>query len=87
MSEKRIYDVGLRFTVDNARPPQRTALHSALEAVRGVTVEASSVEEAEAQVDQIRVALERAADQRGHPRVARRLGRGDAKDGSRNTAA
>ena len=87
VSEKRTYDVGLRFTVDGTCPPQRSALHTALETVRGVSVEASSVEEAEAQVDQIRVALERTADQRGFPRAARHLSRGDPEDGSRYTAA
>jgi hypothetical protein len=62
MSETRLYDVGLRFTVDDSLPPRRRALHVALEKVRAVTVEASSLEEAEAQVDQVRAALEYAAD-------------------------
>lgn len=62
MSETRLYEVGLRFTVDDSIPPRRHALHGALEKVRAVTVEASSLEEAEAQVDQVRVALEYAAD-------------------------
>lgn len=66
MSEKRLYDVGLRFTVDDAVPPRRHALHAALEKVRSVTVAASSLEEAEAQVDQIRVALEYTADRLLH---------------------
>jgi hypothetical protein len=67
MSEKRTYEVGLRFTVDDGLPPRRSALHVALEKVRAVIVEVSSIEEAEAQVDQIRVALEYAADQSGIP--------------------
>ena len=62
MSETTLYEVGLRFTVDNRLWPPRTALHGALETVRAVVVEASSLEEAEAQVDQIRVALEHEAD-------------------------
>jgi hypothetical protein len=67
MGEKRTYDVGLRFTVEDAVPPGRNALHAALLTVRAVTVVASSVEEAEAQVDQIRVALECTADQTEAP--------------------
>lgn len=62
MSETALYEVGLRFTVDGRLGPPRKALHGALEAVRAVVVQASSVEEAEAQVDQIRVALEHQAD-------------------------
>ena len=64
MSETRLYEVGLRFTVDDRLRPPRKALHGALETVRIVVVEASSVEEAEAeaQVDQIRMALEHEAD-------------------------
>ena len=62
MSETGRYEVGLRFTVDDRLRPPRKALHGALETVRAVVVEASSVEEAEAQVDQIRVALEHEAD-------------------------
>lgn len=62
MSETARYEIGLRFTVDNCLRPPRKALHGALETVRAVVVEASSVEEAEAQVDQIRVALEHEAD-------------------------
>ncbi|HTT29877.1 MAG TPA: hypothetical protein VMG37_15790 [Solirubrobacteraceae bacterium] len=72
MSQKLTFDVGLRFTVDDALPPARNALHAALQSVHAVTVVASSAEEAEAQVDQIRVALERAADQR-HPWAAHLL--------------
>lgn len=71
MSEKRTYAVGLRFTVNDGVPPRRTALHTALQTVRAVTVEASTVEEAEAQVDQIRIALEGTADQRRVRRRAR----------------
>ncbi len=62
MSETRLYEVGLHFTVDDGLGPPRKALHGALESVRAVLVEASSIEEAEAQVDQIRAALEREAD-------------------------
>ncbi len=62
MSENGRYEVGLRFVVDNSLGPPRKALHGALETVRAVVVEASSVEEAEAQVDQIRAALEHEAD-------------------------
>jgi len=58
MSGRHLYDVGVRFTVDETVPPHRHALHTALEKVRAVTVQAASVEEAEAQVDQIRSALE-----------------------------
>jgi hypothetical protein len=87
MSEKATYDVGLRFTVDDALPPGRNVLHTALEAVRGVIVEASSAEEAEAHVDQIRVALECAADQRRFPRDVDDLGDGEAKDGPWHTTA
>ena len=58
------YEVRLRFTVDNALPPARNALHGAIEAVRRVTVMASSLEQAEAQADQIRLALEQKADRR-----------------------
>ena len=62
MSETALYEIGLRFTVDNGLPPPRKALHGALETVRAVVVQASSVEDAEAQVDQIRVALQHEAD-------------------------
>lgn len=62
MSETRLFDIGLRFTVDDALPPRRRALHTALEKVRSVSVAASSLEDAEAQVDQLRVALEYSAD-------------------------
>jgi hypothetical protein len=62
MSEVALYEVGLRFSVDNNLPPPRSALHGALETVRAVIVEASDAEEAEAQVDQIRLALEDYAD-------------------------
>ena len=64
MSEKALYDVQLRFSVDATHAPPRKALHGALETLRAVVVEASSIEEAEAQVDQIRVALEAQADDR-----------------------
>jgi hypothetical protein len=57
-----IYEVLLRFSVDKAKPPDRNALHGSLEAVRSVTVMASSSEQAEAYVDQIRMALEHEAD-------------------------
>jgi hypothetical protein len=62
MSEAALYEIGLRFSVDNTVPPPRRALHGALETVRAVIVEASNGEEAEAQVDQIRLALENYAD-------------------------
>lgn len=62
MRETRLYEVGLRFRVDDSLPPRRRAIHRALETVRAVTVEASSLEEAEAQVDQVRLALEYSAD-------------------------
>ncbi len=62
MSETALYEVGLRFTVDDRLGPPRKAMHGALETVRAVIVEASSVEAAEAQVDQIRTALEHEAD-------------------------
>lgn len=58
----RLYKLGLRFTVRDALPSRRRAVHTALQTVRAVTVEASSREEAEAQVDQVRVALEDSAD-------------------------
>ena len=58
------YEIRLRFTVDNALPPSRNALHGAVESVRGVTVMASSLEQAEAHADQIRLALEQKADGR-----------------------
>lgn len=57
-----IYEVLLRFSVDKAKPPDRNALHGSLDAVRSVTVMASSSEQAEAYVDQIRMALEHEAD-------------------------
>jgi hypothetical protein len=66
MSGTGTYKVGLRFTVDDRLVPPRKALHGALETVRAVTVEASSVESAEAQVDQIRVALEHEADRQDY---------------------
>lgn len=66
------YDVGLRFTVDNAVPPPRNAVHGALEAVRTVTVMASSIEQAEAHVDQIRLALEQNAEGGESLRLGRR---------------
>lgn len=58
------YEIRLRFTVDNAVPPARNALHGAVEAVREVTVMASSLEQAEAHADQIRLALAQKADSR-----------------------
>lgn len=70
MNKTALYEVGLRFTVDDRLSPRRKALHGALEKVRAVVVEASSVEEAEAQVDQIRVALEHEADQPTQRRTA-----------------
>ena len=62
MNEVGLYEIGLRFSVDNNLPPPRRALHGALETVRAVIVEASNGEEAEAQVDQIRLAFENYAD-------------------------
>lgn len=56
------FDVGLTFTVDATLPPARTALHAALERVRAVTIEATTGEEAELWADQVRLALESAAD-------------------------
>jgi hypothetical protein len=70
MRETALYEIGLRFTVDNRLGPPRKALHGALETVRGVVVQASSLEEAEAQVDQIRLALEHEAD-RSAPAIYR----------------
>jgi len=67
------YEVGLRFSVDNAVAPPRNALHGALEAVRSVTVMASSIEQAEAHVDQIRLALEQNADGRESLGIGRRM--------------
>jgi len=58
------YEIRLRFTVDNALPPSRNALHGAIEAIRAVTVMASSLEQAEAHADQVRLALEQKADSR-----------------------
>ena len=57
-----LYEVALRFSVDNALPPSRNAVHGALEAMTAVTVMASSIEQAEAHTDQIRLALQRQAD-------------------------
>jgi hypothetical protein len=56
------YEVGVQFSVDNEKPPGRNALHGALEAVRSISVEASSAEQAEAHADLIRIALEHHAD-------------------------
>jgi hypothetical protein len=67
------YDVALRFSVDSAVPPPRNAVHGALEAVRTVTVMASSIEQAEAHVDQIRRALEQNADGGEALRIGRRI--------------
>ena len=60
----RPYEIRLRFSVDKALPPSRNALHGTLEAVRGLIVMASSVEQAEAHADGIRLALEQKADGR-----------------------
>lgn len=57
-----LYEVPLTFTVDATLPPVRNVLHAALERVRAITVQAATVEEAELWVDQIRLALEDAAD-------------------------
>jgi hypothetical protein len=67
------YDVGLRFSVDNAVAPPRSAVHGALEAVRSVTVMASSIEQAEAHVDQLRLALEQNANGGESVGIGRRM--------------
>ena len=58
------YEIRLRFSVDKALPPSRNALHGAVEAIRGLIVMASSLEQAEAHADRIRLALEQKADGR-----------------------
>jgi hypothetical protein len=58
------YEIRLRFSVDNALPPSRNALHGAVDAVRGLIVMGSSLEQAEAHADRIRLALEQKADGR-----------------------
>jgi len=55
-----IVRVTLHFTVDRSVPPPSETLHDALEALRALEIEASSVEQAELYADLIRVALERA---------------------------
>ena len=52
----------MRFEIDDSVPPARNVLHATLEHLRGVTVQASSVEEAELWADQIRLALIADAD-------------------------
>jgi hypothetical protein len=57
-----LYTVYLSFTIDNALPPPRRALHTALERIRAISVEAASLEEAEAQVDILRLVLQAQAN-------------------------
>lgn len=51
-----LFQVGIRFTV---RPPLNDPLHPALLALKGLVIEAPSLEGAEHYADQIRLALER----------------------------
>jgi hypothetical protein len=64
MNQTEAYEISLNFRVDARRPISRKPLHRALGTVRAVVVDASSFEEAEAHVDQIRIALEEAAARR-----------------------
>jgi hypothetical protein len=64
MNQAEAYEIGLNFMVEARRPASRKPLHRALGSIRGIVVDASSFEEAEAHVDQIRMALEEAAARR-----------------------
>lgn len=57
-----LYEVGLKFEIDDSIPPPRNSLHSTLERVRAIVVVARTIEEAESYADQIRIALIEHAD-------------------------
>ncbi|HYQ96749.1 MAG TPA: hypothetical protein VEO92_00155 [Candidatus Nitrosocosmicus sp.] len=60
--EHPIYSIGINFEVDNTMPPPRNVIHEALEAVRGIDVEAPTSEVAEHYVDVLMRALMQVAD-------------------------